>query len=162
MTTLTIRPKRPPKLTFRTPQSTLSRDAQSPFQGGIDGTFAPAFEVREYGDRFEFEVDVPGLGPRDVSVFIAGGCVTIAGRRSHPDDPKDCVRHCTYERGFGSFWRAFRLSPNVTSSGARAELCDGVLMLSVPKLGYPVPLARSSPAQLKSHGRSKQHANRSN
>jgi HSP20 family molecular chaperone IbpA len=133
MTTLAIRRRRPPELIFGTAHSTLSIDAQAPFQGGIDGTFAPAFEVREYGDHFEFQVDVPGVRPPDLAVFIAGGWVTVAGRRIQPPDPKDCARYVTHERAFGSFWRAFHLSPPVATSGARADLSDGVLLLSVPK-----------------------------
>lgn len=147
MTNLTIREEKPPEATFHTPRATFGQDATSPFRGGIDGSFAPAFEVREYLDHFEFEVDVPGVGASELAVFIAGGWVTVAGGRKQPADSSCCLGYRSYERGFGTFWRAFRLTPGVTSSGARAELRDGVLVMSVPKCACPARVGGAAGAR---------------
>jgi HSP20 family molecular chaperone IbpA len=146
MTTLTIRHERPPAATFATPRASRGVDAEVPFRGGIDGSFAPAFEVREYADHFEFQVDVPGVRAADLAVFVALSWVTVSGRRRQPADPPDCLGYRTYERGFGRFWRSFHLSPSVTSSGARGELRDGVLALFVPK-GGDATLADDEPGE---------------
>jgi HSP20 family protein len=133
MTTLHIQAKRPPASTLRTPRRTVGVEAGAEYQGGIDGSFAPAFEVREYADHFEFQVDVPGVRAKELAVFISEGWVTVMGGRKPKADSPDCSGYRAYERGFGAFWRAFQLSPNVTSTGAQADLGDGVLTLLVPK-----------------------------
>jgi HSP20 family molecular chaperone IbpA len=133
MSKLTIQTRNPPDAVFQTPCATLNGDLFGQLRGGVDGSFAPAFEVREHRDHFEFEVDVPGVRPADLAVFIAGGWVTITGQRGETPDSSDCLGYRAYERGFGRFWRAFRLWPSVTSAGARADIHGGVLTLFVPK-----------------------------
>lgn len=113
--------------------ATFEAEVHESVRGGVDGSFAPAFEIREYRDRFEFEIDVPGLSESDLAVFITAGWVTIAGQRPRVPDSGECLGYRASERGNGTFWRAFRLSPRVTATGARATLERGVLSLSVPK-----------------------------
>lgn len=122
----------PPDFVYQTPRSTGRMDPFARFGGGVDGSFAPAFEVREKKDCFELEADVPGVKSSDLHIFIHGNLVTIRGERSQRPAGDDMV-YRTYERTYGVFWRAFRLFPGINCVGARADLTNGVLTLILPK-----------------------------
>jgi HSP20 family protein len=129
MTRIEIQQTLPPRKVLATTRAT-PRDLDARFAGGLDGSFAPSFEIREEAQRFVVRADVPGVAPTDLTIFIANDWVTVCGART--DDTKT-AHYRVYERTFGSFWRAFRLQPGVVALGARAVLERGVLTLSVPK-----------------------------
>lgn len=105
--------------------------------GGRDGSFAPAFEVREYIDHFAIKADVPGVRSRELSLFVENDWVIVVGRRL-TDESLVPMAYRAYERTFGAFWRAFRLSPGIVPA-ARASLQSGVLTVLLPKKTARVP-----------------------
>lgn len=133
MTRIEIQQTLPPREVLATTRARMP-DFDARFAGGIDGSFAPSFEVQEQARRFVVKADVPGVAPANLSIFIANGWVTICGRRI---DDSPAADYRTYERTFGSFWRAFRLRSGIAAMGSRAVLERGVLTLFVPKREEP-------------------------
>src|ERR1700749_5246214 len=43
--------------------------------------WAPAVDVREYSDRFQLLMDVPGVEPKDVEITLDNGVLTVSGNR---------------------------------------------------------------------------------
>ena len=129
MTQIEIQQRLPPRKVLATTRA-APHDLNAGFAGGIDGSFAPSFEIREEAQRFVVRADVPGVDPAALSIFIADDWVTVCGGRV---DESPAANYRIYERTFGSFWRAFRLQPGVVALGAWAMLERGVLTLSVPK-----------------------------
>lgn len=129
MTRIEIRQTVPPREILATTRATVPT-VGARFAGGIEGSFAPSFEIEEQARRFVVRADVPGVAPADLSIFIANDWVTVCGRR---EEEAPSANYRTYERTFGSFWRAFRLQPGVVSTGSRAVLERGVLTVFVPK-----------------------------
>jgi HSP20 family protein len=43
--------------------------------------WSPAVDVREYGDRFQLLLDVPGVEPKDVEITLDNGVLTVSGAR---------------------------------------------------------------------------------
>src|SRR3569833_635905 len=41
----------------------------------------PAVDVREYSDRFQLLLDVPGVEPKDVEITLDNGVLTVSGAR---------------------------------------------------------------------------------
>jgi len=101
-------------------------------QPNMEGTFNPAFEVKENKDSFLFKADVPGMKEPDIEVKLVGDRLTISGKREAEREDKDETFY-TYERSYGSFMRTFTLPAGIDADHVHAELKDGVLCVVVPK-----------------------------
>src|ERR1700761_7926552 len=44
--------------------------------------WSPAVDVREYSDRFQMLLDVPGVEPKDVEITLDNGVLTVSGNRT--------------------------------------------------------------------------------
>src|ERR1700743_3532797 len=53
--------------------------------------WTPAVDVREYSDRFQLLVDLPGVAAKDVEITLESGVLTLAGNRNEerPADSKE-------------------------------------------------------------------------
>jgi HSP20 family protein len=93
---------------------------------------APAFDVKETKDAYEFKADVPGVQDKDLEVSMTGNRLTISGKReAEKEDRND--RYYTYERSFGSFTRSFTLPEGADTDKVHASLEKGVLSVTIPK-----------------------------
>jgi HSP20 family protein len=93
---------------------------------------APAFDVKETKDGYEFKADVPGIQDKDLDVTMTGNRLTVSGKREAEKDEKS-DRYYTYERSYGSFTRSFTLPDGTDTDKLSASLEKGVLTLIVPK-----------------------------
>jgi HSP20 family protein len=95
--------------------------------------FAPHFEVKETDSAYVFRADVPGVQEKDIEVTHTGNRVTIGGKRESEKQEKGETWYVS-ERSYGTFQRAFTLPDGIDGDHIRAELKDGVLQVTVPKL----------------------------
>jgi HSP20 family protein len=98
----------------------------------FEPTFAPAFEVKETKDSFQFLADLPGMKEADVEIKITGNRLAITGKREAEKEDKG-EAYYAYERSFGSFQRTFILPDDVDTEHVHADLKDGVLAIAIPK-----------------------------
>ena len=101
-------------------------------QPSSEATFLPAFEVKESKDSFLFKADLPGMKEPDIEVKLAGGRLTVSGKREAEREDKGETFY-TYERSYGSFVRSFTLPDEIDGEHVQAELKEGVLTIVVPK-----------------------------
>ena len=96
------------------------------------GYVYPPMNVRETGDHFVVDCEVPGLEMEDLEVYVARDQLTVSGQRKRalPEDGVTLHRH---ERDAGRFSRAITLPGPVDSSATEATLSDGVLTVRIPK-----------------------------
>jgi HSP20 family protein len=98
-----------------------------------EASFAPDFTVKETKDAFVFRADVPGVDVKDLDVSFTQNRLTISGRRV--EEKKDeGETFYTYERSFGAFTRAFTLPAGTNADQATADVKDGVLTVTIPKI----------------------------
>lgn len=90
-------------------------------------------DVKDLGDSYRLEADLPGMKKEDLKVDVAGDYMTISAHRvtSHGEssDDKQFIRR---ERSYGAFQRTFDVS-NVDTEQITAHYADGVLTLLLPK-----------------------------
>jgi HSP20 family protein len=100
--------------------------AQETLSGGF------RVDVRDMGDRFLMEADLPGVKRDQVKIEVDDGVLTI---RAEMDNTKQEERdnYVMCERRYGKMQRSFNVS-GVVESDITAEFTDGVLKLSLPKL----------------------------
>ena len=94
--------------------------------------YAPAFDVKETKDAYQFKADVPGIAEKDLEVTMTGNRLTVSGKRDEEREDKS-EQYYAYERNYGSFSRSFTLPDGADTDKLRASLEKGVLEITVPK-----------------------------
>jgi len=107
-------------------------------------TALPAFrtDIRDAGDRFVLEAELPGFNKEDISLDLKDGILTITAQ--HKEDKEEKDDKGTYirrERRYGSFSRSFDVT-GIDEGGITAAYKSGVLELNLPKAAPVVPEAR--------------------
>jgi HSP20 family protein len=94
--------------------------------------WTPPVDVFETDDRFVVMVELPGLTQDDVQLQHHDGRLTISGVRRERESP--CEQFHRIERGHGSFSRMFQLPVSIDGERITADLRDGVLTVTCPKV----------------------------
>src|SRR5579871_1903947 len=107
-----------------------------PGQGSDGGQrLAPhAVDVREDGDHFYVEAELPGFNKDDVNITLENQMLTIAAERKEEkkeNGPKG--EHLLHERRFNRFLRSFTLPPIVDEKTVNAKLDNGILTIVLNK-----------------------------
>jgi HSP20 family protein len=90
-------------------------------------------DLFETNDAVELRVDLPGVAADAIDIQVRGRRLTITGQR--PEDyPNGCTRR-RLERPTGRFARSVALPRSVRSEQVSVQCRDGVLAISLPKMG---------------------------
>jgi HSP20 family protein len=95
--------------------------------------FTPRTDVVEGAAAFNVSITLPGLKKDEISIAVDGDTLTISGERKIKDELKEEKVHLV-ESFYGKFSRSFNLPENVDKQNIAAELVDGILNLSIPKV----------------------------
>ena len=99
-------------------------------------------DVKDTGDAFVLEADLPGVKKEDIHIDIDGDRLSISAQRSSSQEEKDQAgNYIRCERSYGSFSRSFDIS-GVRSEDISAAYENGVLTLTMPKRIQTAPAAR--------------------
>ncbi|KPK14986.1 MAG: hypothetical protein AMJ62_11100 [Myxococcales bacterium SG8_38] len=102
--------------------------------------FRIAVDIREEGDAFYVDAEVPGVSAEDIKVDVEKNVLTISGERKvEKEETEGSYRRV--ERQYGSFSRSFTLPETVNADAIHADLKNGVLTLRLPKKEAPKPRA---------------------
>jgi HSP20 family protein len=99
--------------------------------------WTPAVDVREYSDRFQLLLDVPGVEPKDVEITLDGGVLTVSGHRREEKavgaGGTEQPQQQRIERRLGQFHRRFILPDTADAENVNASGRHGVLEITIPK-----------------------------
>ena len=99
-------------------------------------------DIRDNGDSFLLEADLPGFKKEDISVDIEGDTLTIRAERKEETEEKDGKgAFVKRERCYGSFSRSFDMT-GIRTEDVAAAYENGVLKLTLPKKQETLPTAR--------------------
>jgi HSP20 family protein len=99
--------------------------------------WAPPIDVYETEDRYVISAEVPGLAREQIQLSVQNNRLTIRGERP-AGVPESSTRHYhQVERGHGPFHRAVEFTEQVRQDGITADLRDGVLTVTLPKMTLP-------------------------
>ena len=102
--------------------------------------WSPAIDVYETEASFVVTAEVPGLRRDQILLTFEATRLTIRGQRSDRGAAGDVLHFHQVERGFGSFVRTFEFADKIDHDRVTADLADGVLTITLPKV--PPPPAR--------------------
>lgn len=92
----------------------------------------PAVDIRDEGDHYLVEMDLPGLSKEDVEVMVGEGVMDITAKREERKEESN-EGYIRRERGFVSFHRRLNLPDDAAEEKLEAKLEDGVLRIRVNK-----------------------------
>ena len=98
-------------------------------------TDLPAFrtDIRDTGDSYVLEAELPGFRKEDISLDLKEGILTITATHSESSEQKDGEgSYIRRERRYGSFQRSFDVT-GIEEKNITAAYENGVLSLTLPK-----------------------------
>ena len=98
----------------------------------------PPIDVFETTDRYVVAAELPGLDRDQIELAMEDSRLTIRGRRIETA-PGVEVHYHQVERGHGAFSRTFEFADKIDVEGVTADLTDGVLKVTLPKVSPPPP-----------------------
>ena len=112
----------------------FNRDLDSFFTGDSEASppWAPSVDVREEGDRYTLQADLPGVDAKDIQVTADDGVLTLRGERRAAGAAEGASTTWS-ERRLGQFQRRFSLPEDADAEHIRARHVNGVLEIVIPK-----------------------------
>lgn len=94
--------------------------------------FTPAVDILEDENSIRLFADMPGVNAKNLSIDLNESVLTLAGDVEAPE--KEGEVDLLREYRTGRYFREFKLSQVIDQSKIDAELKDGVLHLTLPKV----------------------------
>lgn len=96
---------------------------------------SPAVNVQQKDDRFIFEMGLPGLSKKDVTINIENNILTVSSAKEMDKETKYRLREFNY----GKFERRFRISDKIDQEKIDAQFKNGVLIITLHKKEEQTP-----------------------
>jgi len=99
-------------------------------------------DIRDAGESYMLEAELPGFKKEDIAVNIEGDTLTIRAERNEETEEKDGKGNFVKrERRYGSFSRSFDMT-GIRTEDVSAAYEDGILKLTLPKKQETLPASR--------------------
>jgi HSP20 family protein len=119
-------------------QAKEKREVASPAEQTTPGpTFTPAVDIYETEKDIMVLADMPGVKSDALSIDLRDNILTLEGHVAHPETSEEVDLFREYQTG--KYFRQFTLSQVVDQSKIEAELKEGVLRLTLPKVEAATP-----------------------
>lgn len=97
-------------------------------------SFSPSVDLCENKETIEVSVELPGVQNADINLNVTAKAITIEGLKNHSPTTKKAISHLCCERQYGKFQRRIQLHWPININETTAELKDGTLKITLPKL----------------------------
>lgn len=103
-------------------------------------SWTPPIDVYETDDRYVVAAELPGLTREEIELALEASRLTIRGQRAERAANGEAIVHFhQVERGHGAFSRTFEFADKIDVAGVTADLSNGVLTVTLPKVPPPPP-----------------------
>jgi HSP20 family protein len=100
-------------------------------------SWAPAIDIYETAATYVVTAEVPGLTRDEIDLALEESRLTIRAHRMERRPGVEIVRFHQVERGHGAFARTFEFAVKIDIDHVSADLADGVLYITLPKVAPP-------------------------
>ena len=98
----------------------------------MEGARAPLCDMKERADRYELQVEIPGIEKDKIEIKASSGAVEISGEQSEKVEEKRKA-YVYNERSRKLFYRKIRMPEEIDPSKVSANMNNGVLVVDLPK-----------------------------
>lgn len=95
-------------------------------------SWTPSVDIKSEDKQYVIFVDVPGVDPDKIEVFVEQNALIIKGER-HTESEEEKEGYSRIERFTGSFYRRFTLPVDAEGDKIEAHTKNGVLEINIPK-----------------------------
>lgn len=95
--------------------------------------WVPAVELHDNGSELLLRAEIPGVEGKDLDIQVMQDAVSIAGKHRY-EKKSESNGNFRSEFRYGSFQRVIPLPTKVQNQQVKADLKDGILTLTLPKL----------------------------
>lgn len=99
--------------------------------------FTPSVDIFETDHDITLLADMPGVVPENLSIDLRDNTLTLEGDIAPVDAPQEEMVYGEYSTG--RYYRQFSLSEMIDQAKIDAQIKDGVLRLSLPKVAKATP-----------------------
>ncbi|MBA4601104.1 Hsp20/alpha crystallin family protein [Thermoactinomyces mirandus] len=92
----------------------------------------PAINMKDDGNQYTIEADMPGLEDRNIEIEIHGNQLIIKGEHEQQEE-KQGEKMYISERKYGSFHRSITIPEDANHDNIQASYENGVLVIAIPK-----------------------------
>ncbi len=114
------------------------QEVASPAEQTTPGlVFTPAVDIFETDNKITLLADMPGVKPDDLSIDLRDNTLTLSADIAPVENANEENILAEYETG--RYYRQFTLGEIINQENIDAQLNDGVLRLSLPKVEKATP-----------------------
>ncbi|GBC62349.1 heat-shock protein Hsp20 [Desulfonema ishimotonii] len=99
--------------------------------------FVPAVDIFETDSGITLIADMPGVKAEDLDIDLREDVLTLSGAVLPPEEPAE--QEVFREYNTGTYFRQFSLSEVIDQEKIDAQLRDGILRLTLPKMEKATP-----------------------
>lgn len=111
------------------------------WESAMTSSFVPKVRISEDKDNFFINMEIPGMKKEDIKVAVENNMLTVNGVKKHEKKTEE-TNLITNEIYFGEFSRSFNLSDDIKIDAIDAEVKDGVLFITLPKVEEAKPVVK--------------------
>jgi HSP20 family protein len=116
--------------------NTLTRETRESDRSQADQFITPPASVREIGDGYTLEIEMPGVRKDGLEISAENNELTVIGRRLLPALEGTLI-HC--ESRPENFRRVFEIDPSIDADKISAKIDQGLVALTLPKAEHVKP-----------------------
>ena len=114
-------------------------DFEKNFFGGSMPVNTCKTDIRDEGEKYVMEAELPGFTKEDIKLDINGSYLVLTAEHKNEKDEKDDKgKYIRRERSYGSYTRSFDIT-GVDTENISAEYMDGILKIDLPKKASEEP-----------------------
>ncbi|HOF69277.1 MAG: Hsp20/alpha crystallin family protein [Ruminococcus sp.] len=114
-------------------------DFEKNFFGGSMPVNTCKTDIRDEGEKYVMEAELPGFTKEDIKLDINGSYLVLTAEHKNEKDEKDDKgKYIRRERSYGSYTRSFDIT-GVDTENISAEYKDGILKIDLPKKASEEP-----------------------
>ncbi len=111
------------------------------WENAVSTNFVPKVRISEDKDNFFINMEIPGLKKEDIKVAVENKTLTVNGVKKHEKKTEE-TNLITNEIYYGEFSRSFNLSDDIKIEAIDAEVRDGLLFITLPKVEEAKPVVK--------------------
>src|ERR671914_63462 len=94
----------------------------------------PLYDMIDKGDRYEVEVELPGIEKDKINVRATDDSIEISAEQLEEERVEERKKNYVYnERSYTSFYRTIPIPEQILSSEVTAKMNNGILQVHLPK-----------------------------
>jgi HSP20 family protein len=94
----------------------------------------PLYDMVDKGDRYELEVELPGIEKDKIHVKATDDSIEISAEQLEEERVEERKKKYVYnERSYSSFYRTIPIPEQILSSEVTAKMNNGILRIDLPK-----------------------------